>query len=185
MDSEPRRGFGGLCRDDVPQAPGVYALYRDGRRVYVGKAADLCDRVWGNHSRRGQSLGASALRRNVAEMIRPLAVFVTERLRGAAAPMQVDSDEEARDQGRQGWQFRVEGNFVLPNGQVGVYGTVESGTISYEDRLRGPARTWDLLQIENLRDRIAVAHAGDESIRLILGDARQEDLPAGTILHAV
>lgn len=69
MDAAPCRDFGGLCRDDVPPAPGVYALYRDGRRVYLGKAADLRDRVWGNHSRRGQSLAASALRRNVAELL--------------------------------------------------------------------------------------------------------------------
>lgn len=82
-------------------------------------------------------------------------------------------------------QFRVEGNFVLPSGDVGVYGTVESGTIDFRARIQGPAGTWDLVRMENLRDLISAAHAGDSSIRLILGGARQEDVPAGTILHAL
>ncbi|RZJ39597.1 MAG: hypothetical protein EON87_19740 [Brevundimonas sp.] len=82
-------------------------------------------------------------------------------------------------------QFRIEGNFVLSDGTVGVYGTVESGTIRFGARLRGPAGAWNLLRIEDLRELLPAVHAGDTSIRLILDEARQEDLPAGTILHAV
>jgi excinuclease UvrABC nuclease subunit len=52
---------------DVPASAGVYALYRGGRRMYVGKAKSLRDRVWKNHSGRGLGMSTSAMRRNVAE----------------------------------------------------------------------------------------------------------------------
>lgn len=70
MDVQPHRSMAKLGAADVPSAPGVYALYRDHRPVYVGKAGSLRDRVWGNHSGRGTSLTGSALRRNVAEHLR-------------------------------------------------------------------------------------------------------------------
>ncbi|HEX3510343.1 MAG TPA: hypothetical protein VHT27_04505 [Solirubrobacteraceae bacterium] len=57
----------GLRKDDIPLSPGVYAVYRGDKRMYVGKAKCLQDRVWGNHSGRGVGMGSSALRRNVAE----------------------------------------------------------------------------------------------------------------------
>jgi len=44
----------------------VYAFYRDGEAVYVGKAASLRARLWTNHLRRGASMTNSALRRNIA-----------------------------------------------------------------------------------------------------------------------
>ncbi len=51
----------------MPEGPGVYAWYRGGDRMYVGKADSLRDRVWGNHLGRGRGLASSAFRRNVAE----------------------------------------------------------------------------------------------------------------------
>ncbi len=57
----------GLKQSDIPPSPGVYALYRRGRPMYVGKATSRQDRVWKNHSGRGTGMGTSALRRNVAE----------------------------------------------------------------------------------------------------------------------
>jgi predicted GIY-YIG superfamily endonuclease len=51
---------------DVPTSPGVYALYRDSERMYVGKAGNLRERVWSNHSGRGVSMTSSAMRRNIA-----------------------------------------------------------------------------------------------------------------------
>ena len=49
--------------------PGVYALYRDGERMYVGKATSLQARVGGQHGGKGASMTNSALRRNVCEML--------------------------------------------------------------------------------------------------------------------
>jgi hypothetical protein len=54
---------------EIPSSAGVYALFRDGTPMYVGKAACLRDRVWGNHSGRGTSMTNSALRRNVAQLL--------------------------------------------------------------------------------------------------------------------
>jgi hypothetical protein len=59
-----------LRKDDIPLSPGVYSVYRRDKRMYVGKAKRLQDRVWGNHSGRGLSMSDSALRRNVAEHLR-------------------------------------------------------------------------------------------------------------------
>lgn len=56
-----------LRKEDIPLDPGVYALYRSGETMYVGKANSLQDRVWKNHSGRGLGMGTSAMRRNVAE----------------------------------------------------------------------------------------------------------------------
>jgi excinuclease UvrABC nuclease subunit len=46
--------------------PGVYAFYRNGEAVYVGKASSLRARLWADHLRRGASMTNSAFRRNVA-----------------------------------------------------------------------------------------------------------------------
>ncbi|MGH2852637.1 MAG: GIY-YIG nuclease family protein [Solirubrobacteraceae bacterium] len=56
-----------LRKEDIPGAPGVYALYRSGKPMYVGKAKMLQDRVWKNHAGQGLGMGNSAMRRNVAE----------------------------------------------------------------------------------------------------------------------
>lgn len=66
MDSVTRISLRTLSRDDIPTSPGVYALYRNQERIYVGKAKSLRQRAWGNHSGRGVSMTGSALRRNVA-----------------------------------------------------------------------------------------------------------------------
>lgn len=68
MDGQRRHAMKSLTSRDLPEAPGVYALYRDDdRRVYVGKADSLRARVWGDHSGRGRVLTGSALRRTIAE----------------------------------------------------------------------------------------------------------------------
>jgi hypothetical protein len=67
MGRRRRRSMSGLRKEDVPLDPGVYALYRSGKPVYVGKAKKLQDRVWGDHSGRGLRMGGSAMRRNTAE----------------------------------------------------------------------------------------------------------------------
>lgn len=53
----------------MPDEPGVYAWYRDGRRTYVGKADSLRSRIWSNHLRQSRTLTSSAFRRNVAECL--------------------------------------------------------------------------------------------------------------------
>jgi hypothetical protein len=58
-----------LTKVDIPTSAGVYALYRRGQPIYVGKATSLQTRVWKNHSGRGRGMGTSVLRRNVAERL--------------------------------------------------------------------------------------------------------------------
>ena len=58
-----------LSKADLPTGAGVYAWYRDGKPIYVGKATSLQQRVWGNHLGAGRSLKSSAFRRNVADVL--------------------------------------------------------------------------------------------------------------------
>jgi hypothetical protein len=67
MGVRRRRSMSSLKKEDIPLDAGVYALYRSGKRAYVGKAKCLQNRVWKNHSGRGLGMGSSAMRRNVAE----------------------------------------------------------------------------------------------------------------------
>lgn len=67
MDAQPRLRASVLRAIDVPTSPGVYAWYRRGRAVYVGKANGLRDRAWTSHLGQSRTLGRSAFRRNVAE----------------------------------------------------------------------------------------------------------------------
>lgn len=67
MDARPRISMCGLVAADLPESPGVYALYRRKKRMYVGKADCLRNRVWKKHSGRGAVMTGSAMRRNVAE----------------------------------------------------------------------------------------------------------------------
>ena len=69
MDGQPRFRAADLTRADVPTDPGVYAWYRRGRAVYVGKADSLRDRAWKNHMGQSATMGTSAFRRNVAESL--------------------------------------------------------------------------------------------------------------------
>jgi hypothetical protein len=66
INARPRAAVAALRQEDIPSQPGVYAFYRDGAPIYVGKAASLRARVWTNHLRRGVSMTNSAFRRNVA-----------------------------------------------------------------------------------------------------------------------
>jgi hypothetical protein len=66
MNARPRLDASELTGAGVPTDPGVYAWYRDGEPVYVGKAGDLHQRVWKNHMGRGVVMTGSAFRRNVA-----------------------------------------------------------------------------------------------------------------------
>jgi hypothetical protein len=67
MDGRPRLRAKDLRAVDVPLRPGVYACYRRGRAVYVGKADELRSRAWSNHMGQSSTMGTSAFRRNVAE----------------------------------------------------------------------------------------------------------------------
>jgi excinuclease UvrABC nuclease subunit len=69
MDREPRTAVAVLRRRDLPDRPGVYALYKDGKRMYVGKATSLRTRVGGHHRAKGASMSHSALRRNICELL--------------------------------------------------------------------------------------------------------------------
>jgi hypothetical protein len=66
INARPRAAVADLRQDDIPTQAGVYAFYRDGAPLYVGKAASLRARLWTNHLRRGASMTNSAFRRNVA-----------------------------------------------------------------------------------------------------------------------
>ena len=67
MDQQLRHGVPGLTRAALPTTPGVYALYRAGERMYVGKATSLRTRVGAQHCAKGASMTNSALRRNVCQ----------------------------------------------------------------------------------------------------------------------
>jgi hypothetical protein len=69
LNTGPRHRVDGLTRAGISRSPGVYALYRDGAAVYVGKAKRLDDRLRAKHFGRGRSMTNSALRRNVAELL--------------------------------------------------------------------------------------------------------------------
>jgi len=69
MDRQRRRRARLLNASDVPRSPGVYAWYRQGGAVYIGKADELHGRAWGDHMGNGASMGSSAFRRNVAERL--------------------------------------------------------------------------------------------------------------------
>ena len=69
MDAQPRFRAADLSRADVPTEAGVYAWYRRGRAVYLGKAESLRDRAWKNHMGQSATMGTSAFRRNVAESL--------------------------------------------------------------------------------------------------------------------
>lgn len=84
FNARPRRHAGTLQREDVPGAPGVYAFYRDGIPVYVGRALGrdgLRGRLLGNHLRTTPDLSRSTLRRSVAAEL-----GVATRAEAAARP---------------------------------------------------------------------------------------------------
>jgi hypothetical protein len=48
IGSAPRYPVASLTANQVPTAPGVYAWYRDGAYMYIGKASSLRDRLVGD-----------------------------------------------------------------------------------------------------------------------------------------
>lgn len=66
MNATARHRAKELTAAEIPAKPGVYAWYRYGRPVYVGKADVLRDRIWQKHLGQSRSIGGSAFRRNVA-----------------------------------------------------------------------------------------------------------------------
>jgi hypothetical protein len=69
MHARERRPVLSVTLAGIPDEAGVYALYRDGAAVYVGKAKSLRSRLWNCHLRRGPSMTNSAMRRNVAQFL--------------------------------------------------------------------------------------------------------------------
>lgn len=72
MHRQPRVSASTITRADIPTSPGVYAWFRDGEPVYVGRAkatGGLRKRLAGNHLKLGPDLSKSAFRRNVCESI--------------------------------------------------------------------------------------------------------------------
>jgi GIY-YIG catalytic domain len=67
MSRRKRLSMARLQKADIPTSAGVYAVYRGGKPMYIGKAKCLQERVWKNHSGLGLGMKTSALRRNVAE----------------------------------------------------------------------------------------------------------------------
>ena len=67
MDRRQRVPIGDLNRQGIPERPGVYAMYHGGKRIYVGKAGNLQNRIWKAHCGQSKGLSNSAFRRNVAE----------------------------------------------------------------------------------------------------------------------
>jgi hypothetical protein len=67
MHRRKRLAMKKLRKEDIPTSAGVYALYRNGKPKYVGKAKCLQERIWKNHGGRGLGMGTSAMRRNIAE----------------------------------------------------------------------------------------------------------------------
>lgn len=63
--ARPRRIAGTVQRADVPSKPGVYAWFRDGVCVYLGKASDLRSRL-ASHLASSLDLSRSTLRSWVA-----------------------------------------------------------------------------------------------------------------------
>ena len=69
MDKRKRISLKLLRKTDIPDAAGVYAFYRDGERMYGGKASILSDRIWNNHCGRGAVMTSSAPRRDIAQQL--------------------------------------------------------------------------------------------------------------------
>ena len=63
----------------MPDEPGVYFWWRDGKAVYVGMATSLRGRAWSKHVGVGVSLAGSSLRRNVCELLFNIPPNITGR----------------------------------------------------------------------------------------------------------
>lgn len=57
MDRQPRHAADAALRIALSERrPGVYAWYRAGHAVYVGKGDDLYDRIWSRHMGQSRSM---------------------------------------------------------------------------------------------------------------------------------
>lgn len=93
MDSQSPQAVAGLDPATVPPAPGVYAFYRSGEPVYVGRAiasGGLRRRLKNQHLKTDNDLSWSAFRRNVAEHLGIAPSTVTKQ-----RPPQLTDDQVA------------------------------------------------------------------------------------------
>lgn len=82
MASQPAHLVADLDVSLLPSAPGVYAFYRDGKPMYVGRAiaaGGLRRRLSTQHLRTGNDLSWSAFRRNVAAHLGVAPTAVTKK----------------------------------------------------------------------------------------------------------
>lgn len=89
--AEPRWRPDDLSRKAVPDRPGVYVWFRDGRPIYAGRAigqGGLRERVWDKHLATRPDLSRSSFRRNVCELLGIADTAVTR-----ARPPRLSPDE--------------------------------------------------------------------------------------------
>lgn len=92
MASRPAYPVAGFDTSLLPPDPGVYAFYREGRPVYVGRsiaAGGLKRRLVTEHLRTDNDLSWSAFRRNVAEFLNVGPAAVTRQRPPRLTPEQV------------------------------------------------------------------------------------------------
>lgn len=68
MNAATRYSAETVTRPSIPDAPGVYAWYRDGEPVYAGRGKSLKTRIW-THLATTPDLSRSAFRRDVCDYI--------------------------------------------------------------------------------------------------------------------
>src|SRR5437879_2973325 len=72
MNARPRASASTLQRAAIPNKPGVYAWYRDGEPVYVGRAIGqdgLRRRLWTDHLGTTADISRSSFRRAVSVVV--------------------------------------------------------------------------------------------------------------------
>lgn len=82
MHEQPRYAAATLRAVDIPIQPGVYAWYRDGEALYVGRAKGrrgLRERIARNHLGTGPDLSRSSFRRDVCEYLAIAPTSVTRQ----------------------------------------------------------------------------------------------------------
>ena len=67
MNKQMRHAAHSINPSNVSDAPGVYAWYKNGQPIYVGKGTSLRRRIIKEHCDTGCDLSRSAFRRNVGE----------------------------------------------------------------------------------------------------------------------
>lgn len=85
----PRVRSGALRSRDVPAAPGVYAWFRDGACIYIGKATSLRQRLRA-HRATSRDLSRSTLRASVGASVVGIPRSVARQRPSVMAAEQVD-----------------------------------------------------------------------------------------------